>query len=126
MVAIDFPFRVEHGAIATTKDYDRIVCNHVIDVVTTNERERLMRPQWGCNVQASLFDPTDSLVRSDVASYTQERVNALTPRAFVRNVDIRVDAAERNIVFVDVWFKASQYTTDQSVSIALETNEVAV
>lgn len=117
MIAIDFPFRVSNGSIATTTDNDRVVRGQVIDVIVTNEGERLMRPQWGCNIQSTLFEPADALERSDMASYTKERVNALLPRAIVRDVVVENPAAERNLVFVKVAYKASQYTETQNVDI---------
>jgi len=86
-------------------------------VVTTNEGERLMRPQWGCNIRMSLFEPSDSLARADMSTYTKERVNALLPRAYARNVSVVTPPAERNIVYVGVEFKASQYSESQSVDI---------
>ena len=80
MRAIPFPFRVAPGgAIATTTVYAEIVRAQVIDGLMTNLAERIMRPNYGCDVQAALFDPSDELVRRDAAGMLKNRLQQLRP-----------------------------------------------
>ena len=65
--SISFPFRFVSGNIAATNTYDEIVRGQVIDALMTNQGERVMRPRYGCDIQAALFDPRDELVRKDAA-----------------------------------------------------------
>lgn len=117
MLAIDFPFRISNGSITTTDDYDRIVRAQVIDVVATNQGERLMNPQWGCNLQAAMFEPADHLERTDLQNYTQERINALLPRASVSEVTVDSPNADPNSVVVGISYTSSRYAPTQTAEV---------
>jgi phage baseplate assembly protein W len=133
--AIDFPFRLKSGgAIATTPSYGHLVRAQVIDAVVTNLGERVMRPRYGCDFQAALFDPSDELVRRDAASMIKSRLEQLVPRAIVRSVDIDIpdyasqtvfSAAEPGMVVVSIVYKASMYATDTQVAIPVASEFIA-
>lgn len=123
MRAFTAPLSIANGTIQTTENYDRIVRDQVIDALTTNQGERVMHPDWGCDVQAMLFDPSDMLERSDTASYVRDRLVQFVPYAFIKSVDVSVSDAEPNIVYIEVKYKASKYVPESSVTVALNTTE---
>ena len=67
MIAFSSPFSLSGGSVVTTNSYDKIVRDQLIDAVVTNQGERVMNPDWGCNIQAVLYDPSSSLERFDTA-----------------------------------------------------------
>jgi phage baseplate assembly protein W len=133
--AIDFPFRLDHGGlIATTPTYGHVVRAQVIDAVMTNLGERVMRPRYGSDFQAALFDPSDELIRRDAASMIKSRLEQLVPRAIIRDVEIEIPdfasqtvfhAAEPGMVIVSITYRCSMYDTDTQVAIPVASEFIA-
>lgn len=118
------PFQVNAGAIHTTEDYDDLVRYQVIDALITNEGERLMNPTWGCNILALLFDPSDSLARSDTAAHIKQALAHFVPRAFIESVQLDVDTQSPQIVHIKVRFKASRYVETTEVGVRVDLSKV--
>jgi phage baseplate assembly protein W len=117
------------GKIQTTTDYDQIVRGQMIDSLMTNQGERVMRPRYGCDIQASLFDPQDELQRKDAASIIKNRLAQLVTRALVRSVTLSIEGASRSgsetvftgalesAVVIAVTYRSSLYATDTTLSV---------
>ena len=104
-----------------TLTYDDLVRGQVIDALMTNQGERVMRPRYGCDVQAALFDPTDELMRRDAASHLKTRLEQFVSRAIIRSVAISTSdyaaptpdiRSEPVTVIITVVYRASLYATD--------------
>ena len=126
MKAFQFPFSLDRsGGLATTTSYDQVVRGQVIDALMTNQGERVMRPRYGCDLQAMLFDPEDELVRQDASSRVMSKLSNLVTRAIVRNVGISIQGRTADTVFeptsgsviVSVSYRSSLYGTDTTVSV---------
>lgn len=130
MIALKYPFQVDlSGKIASTANYDEIVRGQVIDALMTNQGERVMRPRYGCDIQAALFDPQDELARKDGASIIKNRLTQLVSRAMVRNVTMNIEdsraggsetvftGALESAVVIGVTYRSSLYATDTTLSV---------
>ena len=114
--AIRFPFKLSaSGKIEEAKGYADIVRGQVIDALMTNQGERVMRPRYGCDIQAALFDPTDELVLKDAASQIKARLEGLVMRALVRNV--KIVNGDPGVVIINVSYRPSLYATDVNLSV---------
>lgn len=121
MKAFSIPFNLTSGTVQDTSDYDTLVRQQLIDALVTNQGERVMRPDWGCDIQAVLFDPSDSLERSDAASYIRDRLTNLVPRALVMAVDVKSSATQPSLVYIDVRYKTSNYSSASTLSVEMDT-----
>lgn len=65
MKSVSIPFRFSGGRVASTRNYDTIVRQKIIDVLTTTPTERMGFPTYGASLYSLLFEPIDSLVESD-------------------------------------------------------------
>lgn len=130
MIALQYPFQVDlSGKLSTTTNYDQIVRGQMIDALMTNQGERVMRPRYGCDIQAALFDPQDELQRKDAASIIKNRITQLVVRAMVRSVSLSIEGAARNgsetvftgalesIIVIAVTYRSSLYATDTTLSV---------
>jgi phage baseplate assembly protein W len=107
-------FRILGGRVPVTQDYGQIVRQQIVDALVTNAKERVMRPDYGADIQSLLFDGADSLVRADVASTVKERLGILVPRATIKSVTLiteptelsirGIDSDGRNVVLIDVLY----------------------
>lgn len=135
MKAIDFPFRLAPGgSIALTPSYDHVVRAQVIDAVMTNLGERVMRPRYGCDFQAALFDPTDELVRRDAAAMIKTRLQQLVTRAIIRSVYVEIGNTPQSITYdpiapssvvVTIVYRANLYATDTVLAVPVASEFIA-
>ena len=110
MQAVKFPFRIGvDGRIALATTYPEVVRGQLIDVLMTNHNERVMRADYGSNLQAALFDPADELVRSDAAQQVAKRVATWTPRVILEAVAFSEDQLAPGVLMVDVRYKAGPF-----------------
>lgn len=70
MTAISLPFRIDgYGRVASTTDPRLIWAGRVRSVIATMIGERVMRPDFGCDVMSEVFDSveeTPEIVEQDV------------------------------------------------------------
>ena len=124
MKAIDFPFRLDpNGQIALTPTYDHVVRAQVIDAIMTNLGERVMRPRYGCDFQAALFDPSDELVRKDSASMIRTRLSQLVSRAIIRNVSIEL--GDPGSIIITIVYRSALYATDTVLAVPVASEFLA-
>jgi phage baseplate assembly protein W len=125
MKAFPAPIKVVNGALYATETYDEIVRSQVIDALTTNQGERVMHPDWGCDIQSMLFDPSSLLERRDTAAYVRDRLIQFVPRAFIKSVSVDSPESEPNVVYIDVSYRASAYAPESTVSVALDLSQTS-
>lgn len=121
MLAFVSPLSLEKGYISYTDNYEKIVRSQIIDALTTNQGERLMHPDWGCNIRALLYDPSSELERQDTASYIRDRLIHMVPRAIITGVTVGTALGEPSVVYIDVRYKASSYSPVSTVTVGLDT-----
>lgn len=106
MQALKFPFRIGlDGRISTATTYAEVVRGQFIDALMTNFHERVHRPQYGCDIQSALFDPTDALVRADAAQLVASRTNDCTPRVIMESIGFHDDLVNQSTVFLDAVYR---------------------
>lgn len=121
MKALSYPFHIDNnGRVATTDSYAEIVKAHLVDAIMTNFHERVMRPDYGCNVQAALFDPSNELVRSDASQTVMQRVQQWAPRVVMRDIQFETDPTRGGAVFMRVSYQAG--TFDEARTLHLPTS----
>lgn len=117
MKAIKFPFLVSSNSLQATTNYDEIVRGQVIDALMTNQGDRVFRADYGCDIQAALFDPSDLLVRADAGNYIKERLQRLVPRCVVTSVTVESPDDEPGVIYISVVYRTSVYQNDQVLRV---------
>lgn len=125
MRAIRFPFQLTPtGRIQENLSYDDLVRGQVIDALMTNQGERVMRPRYGCDVQSSLFDPQDELVRKDTGALLKRRLEQFVTRAIIRSVSVDIAGKGQTdtvfgvgdtMVVITVVYRSALYSTDTTL-----------
>ena len=118
MRALLFPFSVANNRnIGDTTLYSEIVRGQVIDALMTNQGERVMRAEYGCDIQAALFDPSDELVRADAGNFILQRLQRYVQRAVIVSVKITDPDTDPGVVFIDIVYRPSVYQGDQTLRV---------
>lgn len=120
MIAFSVPMKISSGTLQSTENYEEIVRGQLLDALTTNQGERVMHPDWGCDIQSMLFDPSEQLERVDTAAYVRDRLVQFVPRAFIKGVGVNADDGQPNVVYIDVAYKASTYSPTSTIQVGLD------
>lgn len=94
-ICMSFPFRMnQQGGVTTTKIGSTThVEEHITQILTTRKGERLMHPEYGCNIDYSLFDNIEPSLYRILVLEVVESLNKFEPRINVEaeNLSITVD-----------------------------------
>ena len=117
--SIDFPFRFQGGSLQLTSNYQRVVRAQLIDSVMTNYRERVMRPDYGADIQSFLFEGVPELRTIDTANLIKQRLIAMVPRATIDSVSVEQDPANRSTVDISVAYRANSYDDPETLQFSI-------
>lgn len=104
MKSIAVPFRFSGGRVAVTRNYDKIVRQKIVDVLTTSPPERMGLPNYGASLYELLFEPIDELVESDFKTDAiielQDRVSGVTIHdLYIRQNEFYESTAEITVYY---------------------------
>lgn len=102
---IAFPMRVDStGSIATVtgpEDVDR----SIVMILSTAKGERLMRPQFGCEIWDQLFDPINANTMGRMAQSVRESLSQWEPRVTVEEVQAEPDLDHDGKVAIAITYR---------------------
>jgi len=110
-----------HGAMATV-EMGESVRQAIFMLLTTVPGERVMRPDYGCDLHHLVFSPNDETTAGLAIHYVRRALDQFEPRAEV----VRIDAAAnpddpgRLDVTLDYRVRATQQDGQLTVSISLQ------
>ena len=100
-----FPMRVDGtGSIAMVsgaEDIDRSIGM----ILSTAKGERLMRPQFGCDIWDQLFDPINANTLGRMAESVRESLSQWEPRVTVEEVDAEPDVDHDGKVAIAITYR---------------------
>ena len=121
-VGLAFPLAVTpQGALATASDNAKVE-QSIWLILSTAKQERVMRPDYGCDLHQLVFSPNDETTAGLAIHYVRRALDLFEPRAEV----VRVDAAAnpddpgRLDVTLDYRVRATQQDGQLTVSISLQ------
>jgi phage baseplate assembly protein W len=91
----------DKGQIQLAK-YEEAVCQSIRMVLSTARGERLMRPDFGCNLHDLVFSTNSAAAIGQVISAVQESLIQWEPRIDVLDVTAIPDAEEPNRLLIDI------------------------
>jgi phage baseplate assembly protein W len=90
MTSIRVPFSINaSGKVTKALDPQVIAEQQIIDVLTTDKFERVLRPDYGASAQQLLFEPMDDLVFSEFKMDALQELNRNLTIATVSDIRIR-------------------------------------
>lgn len=85
---ISFPFRRDDNSFPATATDDQLIQESLLQIIFTPRGSRIMRPDFGSNVLALVFEPNTEalgdLIRSDLSS----SIGRFEPRVTVQNIAV--------------------------------------
>jgi phage baseplate assembly protein W len=97
-----FPIHVDaHGRIALARQ-ERDIEEAIRIILLTPKGQRVMRPEFGCQIHDLLFAANDATTAGLAAYYVEEALGMWEPRIRVLNVTARPDPADPGRLLIDI------------------------
>lgn len=113
-----YPFKQDSVALPAPVTDDELVKQSILQILTTSRGERIMRPQFGCNLERFVFDNNAELMGQMLRAEIVASVGQFEPRANI--VDISLEPQESSLV-VTVVYEVVATKTLNSVQVAVNT-----
>lgn len=119
---IAFPFGKSASSFPAAVSDAELVKQSIQQIILTSPGERVMRPDFGCNAYAFVFENNDEILAELIRAEVTGAIGRYEPRAIVRTV-----LTERNAssIIITIKFVVSLTGQQETVSVPLPTNQEA-
>jgi uncharacterized protein len=90
-----FPVGLDRGGEVAVVAYEEDVRQAIRIILGTNHGERVMRPDFGANLRALIFEPVSATTMSLAQDHVERALIEWEPRIDVLDVRVMADDAER-------------------------------
>ena len=100
-----FPVGVDaRGRIALARQ-ERDIEEAMRIILLTPKGQRVMRPEFGCQIHDLMFAPNDATTAGLAAYYVEEALGMWEPRISVKEVNARPDAENPGRLLIDISYE---------------------
>ncbi len=117
---IAFPFGRSSTSLPAAVTDEELVAQSIQQIVLTAPGERVMRPDFGSNAYAFVFENNDEILEELIRSEVVGAIGKYEPRATVQNVITERDGSQ---IIVTIQFVVNLTGRVATVSVPLETNQ---
>jgi phage baseplate assembly protein W len=116
-IGVSLPFKGPFNSTYTTKDQ---IKSNLVNLLLTNKGERVMNPNFGCNIKRQLFESITTENEQKIINSIVEAVNIFIPEIQLLNIIITPDT-DLNQINVVIDYKIIISNTPGQVTIQFET-----
>jgi uncharacterized protein len=110
-----FPFRIDAaGSVAMVND-EREIDEAIRIILATSPGERAMRPEFGCRIHDYLFSPAGVETAAGISFEVDRAIQRWEPRVTVNSVDVKYDAIDRGLVYVDINYRINDSNDERNL-----------
>ncbi len=100
-----FPVSVDaHGRIALARQ-ERDIEEAIRIILLTPKGQRMMRPEFGCQIHDLIFAPNDSTTAGLAAYYVEDALGMWEPRIRVQDVTARPDSDNAGRLLINIRYE---------------------
>jgi len=100
-----FPVGVDaRGRIALARQ-ERDIEEAIRIIMLTPKGQRVMRPEFGCQIHDLMFAPNDATTAGLAAYYVEEALGMWEPRIHVKEVNARPDPENQGRLLIDISYE---------------------
>ena len=100
-----FPVGVDaRGRIALARQ-ERDIEEAIRIILLTPKGQRVMRPEFGCQIHDLMFAPNDATTAGLAAYYVEEALGMWEPRIHVKEVNARPDPENQGRLIIDISYE---------------------
>ena len=113
------------GAIDTVAD-DEAVRQSLLMLISTRPGERVMRPEYGCDLHRLVFAPNDDTTAGLAIHFVRQAVERWEPRVEILRVDANRDPEEPTRLAIVLDYRVRATLRADSVEVAVDLQEGVV
>ena len=106
------------GDVSMSYD-EQAVIRSVRNLLLTNYYERLFQPSLGSNVDAYLFEPSNSITAASLETEIRTTIENYEPRVIIDKIQV-ISIEDKNALYVELHFFIGNNTSPTSVNLLLE------
>ena len=110
------------GAIDTVAD-DEAIRQSLLLLISTRPGERVMRPEYGCDLSRLVFAPNDDTTAGLAIHFVRKAVERWEPRVEVLSVDARLDPEEATRLEIVLDYRVRATLRADSVVVGVDLQE---
>lgn len=103
-IGVSFPLQLNDEHVVIRAEYEESVRQSILIILGTAKGERLMRPDFGCDIHDLTFANTGAATIGRLQKSVQQALLRLEPRIDVLSVAVRV-GDESNVLLIDVEYE---------------------
>lgn len=129
MSTISVPFTFSGGFLQNTDDPHQVARQEIINVLMTEQYERVMAPGYGASTTRLLFTTLDSLVVADYKEEALAMLNSHTSNCAVRSLSVTDQPASvpqgggtedpQSALYVNVTYQLNGDPTSSTMSVSV-------
>ncbi len=129
MSTISVPFTFSGGSLQNTDDPHQVARQEIINVLMTEQYERVMAPGYGASTTRLLFTTLDSLVVADYKEEALAMLNSHTSNCAVRSLSVTDQPASvpqgggtedpQSALYVNVTYQLNGDPTSSTMSVSV-------
>ncbi len=110
-----FPFQInERGGVALSQ-YERKIQESIRIIIGTAKGERVMRPDFGCDIQEFTFSVIDTSTLTMIKSAVKEALILWEPRIEVLSVEVSAERINEGILAIDTTYRIRATNTEYNL-----------
>ncbi len=96
-VGVTLPFTIgNNGYFAVSYTTKEQIKSNLKNLILTNRGERLMQPEFGCNLRQALFEQIGPDTYSYIRGEIENQIQRWLPYIIINNLDVSSDATSRD------------------------------
>jgi hypothetical protein len=104
-VGWSFPVAVDARGRISMSRHERDIEEAIRMILLTPQGQRVMRPEFGCQVHELVFAPNDATTAGLAIHYVQEALKMWEPRILVKSVDAVPDADDPARLLIEIHYE---------------------
>lgn len=110
-----FPVTTDHRGDISLSAGDQSITDSIRIILGTAKGERVMRPEFGCEIHDHVFDSIDGATITLVESSVREALIEWEPRIDVKSVAARRDSENPNKLLIDIAYRIRSTNADSNM-----------
>ena len=104
------------GGIAMVED-SQSVRQAILLLMTTRPGERVMRPEYGCNLHRLVFEPNDATTQGLAIHYVRQAIERWEPRAEILHLDANANPLNPTEMVVELAYRVRRTGATDTLSV---------
>jgi phage baseplate assembly protein W len=100
-----FPPRLDVDGTVAQAIHEEDIRQAILIIIQTNLGERVMRPDFGADLNSFLFEPVNPTTMAQVKIRVEQAIINWEPRVNVEEVKVTTDPNERNKLLIDMAYR---------------------